>query len=55
MVSSDFVDALNNPTKAINDLYDITKPTDTFPKSVSNHFSSIFQSWEAFNEVSGVL
>lgn len=54
MVSSELVDALNNPTKAIKDLYDPTKPTDTFPQTVSNHFSSVFQSPEAFKEVSRV-
>lgn len=51
MVSSILVDALNNPTQALLELYDTGTNVDTFPQKVSEHFARIFDSIDAFREV----
>jgi hypothetical protein len=51
MVSSLLVDALNDPTRALKDIYDPYEEIDIFPRVVSSHFSKIFESANAFNEV----
>jgi hypothetical protein len=51
MVSSLLVDALNDPTRALVDLYNPSEDIDNFPKAVSNYFSKIFESADAFKEV----
>ncbi|KAL0947281.1 hypothetical protein HGRIS_013401 [Hohenbuehelia grisea] len=53
MVSSQRVDALNNPARALLDLFTEKTPLDldTFPTAVANHFSEIFASDDAFQEI----
>ncbi|KZP29893.1 hypothetical protein FIBSPDRAFT_946403 [Athelia psychrophila] len=51
MVSSNIVDTMNDPTRAINDLYDPSKDIQTFPSSVAAHFAKIFESPKAFTEI----
>ena len=51
MVSSLLVDALNDPIRALKDIYDPSKEIDNFPTHVASHFSKVFKSDDAFNEV----
>jgi hypothetical protein len=51
MVSSLLVEALNDPTRVLREIYDPSKEIDTFPSTVSGHFSKIFESFDAFQEV----
>jgi len=51
MVSSLLVDALKDPTCSLLELYDPTTQLDAFPALVSSHFSQIFSSVDAFQEV----
>jgi hypothetical protein len=50
MVSSLLVDALNDPTKAVTDLYTPENARD-FGAYVTKHFSDVFQSDAAFHQV----
>jgi hypothetical protein len=55
MVSALLVDALQDPTRALLELYNDYNPeasVDGFPSKVSRHFSEIFNSIDAFTEVS---
>jgi hypothetical protein len=54
MVSSLLADALQDPTRVLLELFDAYDAIDGFPDHVSRHFSGIFRSSDAFQEV-GVL
>lgn len=51
MVSSNLVDTVNDPSRALKYLYDPSKDIDAFPSSVTAHFSKIFDSPKALDEV----
>ena len=52
MVSSVLVDALSDPTRSLEELYDADRHIVDFPDTVAAHFSNIFASEDAFSEVS---
>ena len=51
MVSSLLVDTLNDPTRALRDIYDPCEQINKFPITVSSYFSKVFESADAFKEV----
>lgn len=51
MVSSLLVDAINNPSSALEELYESATPEPDFPAQVSTHFSKIFNTLDAFQQV----
>jgi hypothetical protein len=51
MVSSILVDAINNPSTALSELYQSAGQHADFPALVSSHFSNIFRSPGAFQQV----
>ncbi|KAF9459336.1 mini-chromosome maintenance replisome factor-domain-containing protein [Collybia nuda] len=51
MVSSFLTDALTDPTLVLHELFQDNHNIDSFPATVSAHFSHIFRSLDAFNEI----
>ncbi|KAF7304631.1 hypothetical protein MKEN_01177000 [Mycena kentingensis (nom. inval.)] len=54
MVSSTFVDAISDPTQALEELYAQNNAPDGFPARVSAHFTHIFASKDAFSEIPSI-
>ncbi|KAJ6547200.1 putative alanine racemase-domain-containing protein [Mycena capillaripes] len=54
MVSSLLVDALNDPTRSLLELYDANQDVDNFPAKVAVHFADIFASKDAFSEIPSI-
>lgn len=51
MVSALRIDTLRDPTAALQELYAESQGADNFPRHVSNHFSRVFRTTDAFQEV----
>jgi hypothetical protein len=54
MVSALLADALGDPTQALIDLYGVGEHDD-FSATVTSHFSSVFGSTDAFQQVRTVV
>ncbi|KAJ7197275.1 mini-chromosome maintenance replisome factor-domain-containing protein, partial [Mycena pura] len=54
MVSSVLVDALSDPTRSLEELYDADRRIVDFPATVAAHFSNIFASEDAFSEIPSI-
>ncbi|KAI0928219.1 hypothetical protein AcW2_004299 [Taiwanofungus camphoratus] len=51
MVSALRIDTLRDPTAALQELYAESQGADNFPRHVSNHFSRVFRTTDAFQEI----